>query len=308
MKYDVFISHSNKDESAATRICEYLEQNDIKCWIAPRDITGGMAYARGIVNGIDESQVLLLVFSANSNISRHVENEINRAFDMEKTIIPFRIDDSPMSDVLCYYLGGCHHIDGFPLSDDALTHLKESIITYLPKRCSKKDCAGVDVYAIFARKYDLTIEEVKRILEDAFEKGEVSESTPINSFDELLKNFLKLKSPDEIKETSSPLSNELGVRGSYSILQNAKGEIMLMMDARIGEPKDPRFIYDGTDLALLYRSQESSVAFRKIAEPAHEPLKNVSKILVVEIFNEEAIREYEVPIRLVKDVNSLIIS
>ena len=306
MKYDVFISHSNKDESVATRICEYLEQNDIKCWIAPRDVAGELAYEREIVNGIDESQILLLVFSANSNLSHHVESEINRAVDMEKTIIPFRIDDSPMSDSLSNYLEKCYHIiDGFPLSDDALTHLKESIITYLPGKCSKKDCAGGDVYAILARKYDLTVEEVKRILADALEKGEIFESSLISSFDELLEN--SLKSPDGVKETKSPLSNEWGVRGSYSILQNAEGEILIMMDARVGEPKDPRFLYDGTDVALLYRSQKSSVAFRNIDEPAHEPLKKVSEILVVEISGDDVIREYMVPVRLVKDVNSFII-
>ena len=60
------------------------------------------------------------------------------------------------------------------------------------------------------------------------------------------------------------ISNEIGQKGRYSILQNAKGEIMLMMDSRVGGPENPRFIYDGGDKALLYRSQESSVAFNNI--------------------------------------------
>lgn len=104
------------------------------------------------------------------------------------------------------------------------------------------------------------------------------------------------------------LSNEIGQKGRYSILQNAKGEIMIMMDSRVGGPENPRFIYDGSDTALLYRSQESSVAFRKIDEGARNPLKSVTEVLVVEIENDDVEREYIVPVRLVKDVNNLIIS
>jgi hypothetical protein len=104
------------------------------------------------------------------------------------------------------------------------------------------------------------------------------------------------------------ISNEIGQKGKYSILQNAQGEIMLMMDSRAGGPENPRFIYDGGERALLYRSQESSVAFNNIEAGARTPLKSVSEILVVEIENDDVEREYVVPVRLVKDVNNLIIS
>ena len=104
------------------------------------------------------------------------------------------------------------------------------------------------------------------------------------------------------------LSNDLGQKGKYSILQNAKGEIMIMMESCAGGPENPRFIYDGGDSALLYRSQESSIAFRGIEEGARSPLKSVSEVLVVEIENDDVEREYIVPMRFVKDVNSLIAS
>ncbi len=103
-------------------------------------------------------------------------------------------------------------------------------------------------------------------------------------------------------------SNEVGQKGHYSIMQNAKGEIMLMMDSRAGGPENPRFIYDGGETALLYRSRESSVAFYNIDKGAHLPLKSVSEILIVEIENNDVEREYIVPVRIVKDVNNLIIS
>ncbi|MBR6356132.1 MAG: hypothetical protein IKR92_04690 [Alphaproteobacteria bacterium] len=104
------------------------------------------------------------------------------------------------------------------------------------------------------------------------------------------------------------LGNEVGQKGRYSILQNAKGEIGIFMDSRVGGPVNPKFVYDGGDTALLYRSQESSIAFRHISPGARSPLKSVSEILVVEIEDDDVEREYIVPVRLVKDVKSLIIS
>lgn len=104
------------------------------------------------------------------------------------------------------------------------------------------------------------------------------------------------------------ISNEVGKKGRYSILQNAKGDIMVMMNSRIGGPENPRFIYDGGDKALLYRSQESSVAFKDIDPEARQPLKSVAEVLIVEIENDDVEREYIVPVRIVKDVNSLIIA
>lgn len=104
------------------------------------------------------------------------------------------------------------------------------------------------------------------------------------------------------------LSNSLGQKGKYSILQNAKGEIMVMMDSCAGGPENPRFIYDGGDTALLYRSQESSVAFRGIDEGARSPLRSVCEVLIVEIEGDEVEREYVVPMRFVRDVHNLIAS
>lgn len=112
-------------------------------------------------------------------------------------------------------------------------------------------------------------------------------------------------SQEQGKKTDGCLSNEVGTRGRFSVLQNDKGEIMLLMDAREGEPDDPRFIYDGSDTALLFRSFESNVAIRNLGEEAREPLKNAKEILVVEIVDEDVKREYVAPVRIVKNVKNL---
>ena len=44
MNHDVFISYSSQDMEAAQAICHVLEQNEIRCWMAPRNIPPGSDY------------------------------------------------------------------------------------------------------------------------------------------------------------------------------------------------------------------------------------------------------------------------
>lgn len=297
MKYDVFISYSSKDQEVAQQLCKYLEDHDILCWIAPRNVTAGIPYAQAILNGIDESQLMLLLFSENANNSRHVTREVDRAFSKEKVIIPFRITDTIMSDVLSYYLSVNHYIDGIPDPSLGFDNLKKQIEKNLPYK--QKEIEFDEILSKLARIKGITVEELKKAVENL-------RTSPEDDFEELLNQFLQHENNSESESKSEPLSNEVGVKGSYSILQNAKGEIMIMMNSREGKPNNARFIYDGSDTALLYRNEESSVAFRGIEQDAREALKKVSEVLVAEILNDDVEREYIAPIRFVKDVNDLI--
>ena len=131
-------------------------------------------------------------------------------------------------------------------------------------------------------------------------------STSIEALIRAIKGILSNKNSEPV-DSNKALSNEIGTRGQYSIMQNEQGEIMLMMNAREGEPENPRFIYDGSGTALLYRNQDSSVAFRNISEEAREPLKNVDVVLVVEVLNDDVEREYMAPVRIVKNVENLML-
>ncbi|MBO7098140.1 MAG: hypothetical protein J6W11_05850 [Alphaproteobacteria bacterium] len=94
-------------------------------------------------------------------------------------------------------------------------------------------------------------------------------------------------------------------RSRYDILQNERGEILIIIKERKGPAENPIFVYDGTQYALLYRSHESSVFFDDIAEGAHEPLKAVDILHVVEISDDDVVREYKAPVKIVKDVKAL---
>ena len=94
--------------------------------------------------------------------------------------------------------------------------------------------------------------------------------------------------------------------GTYEILQNATGEVLVMIKQRRVGPENPRFVYDGGDTALLYRSRESSVFLGAINKDARSPLKNVNEVLVAEIDGDEVAREYLVPVRIVRDLKAVL--
>ena len=101
------------------------------------------------------------------------------------------------------------------------------------------------------------------------------------------------------------VSNKIGEKSRYSIFQNSKGEIMIMIESHQSGPENPWLFYDGGKTALLYRSPDSAIAVKNIADGAHRPIKSVSEVLVVEVNNEEVEREYIAPVRLVKNVEGL---
>ncbi len=111
MAHDVFISYSNKDKSAADAVCSILEKNEIRCWIAPRDITPGAPFAEAIIDGIKGSKVFILIYSSNSNHSHQVIKEVDRAVHHGLAIIPLRLEDVPMSKQLEYYVSDVHWLD-----------------------------------------------------------------------------------------------------------------------------------------------------------------------------------------------------
>ena len=61
IKHDVFISYSTKNSDLANKICYLLEQNNLKCWIAPRNIPSGTNYIDEISDGIKSTKIVVLV-------------------------------------------------------------------------------------------------------------------------------------------------------------------------------------------------------------------------------------------------------
>jgi len=128
MAHDVFISYSSKDKPVADAVCATLESNGVRCWIAPRDVAPGVAYAESLVNGLSHSRLMVLVFSANSNRSPQVLREVERAVSKGLPILPLRIEDAPMSQEMEYYISSQHWLDALtPPLEEHLSRLCEGV-------------------------------------------------------------------------------------------------------------------------------------------------------------------------------------
>lgn len=131
---DVFVSYTACDKYIAYSIVNHLEAKGISCFIAPRDIDAGKAYASNIVKALDRCKLVLLVASNAINSSEHVLNEVDVIIEKKKDILPVFIEDFEMNDDFRYYLGRKQWIIAYP--EDINTYFPivyASVGEYLPK-------------------------------------------------------------------------------------------------------------------------------------------------------------------------------
>lgn len=151
MNHDIFISYSSKQKSIADGVCHYLEENGFKCWMAPRDIPVGSDYGDLIEEAIKTSKVVVLVFSQTASISKWVKGEINVAFTEDKSILPFRVDETEIKGGFRLMLNQMHWIDAFPHYADRLPDLLSSICGFLGRQPQK---ISIDVEHLEAERKD----------------------------------------------------------------------------------------------------------------------------------------------------------
>ena len=111
MAHDVFICHSSDDRQIADAVCHALESRGIRCWIAPRDLPLGTDWAEGIVEGIEDCRIMVLVFSSHANASVDVRKEVGFAINEGLDVLPFRVEDVRPSKGLAYHLSSLHWLD-----------------------------------------------------------------------------------------------------------------------------------------------------------------------------------------------------
>lgn len=132
----VFISYSSKDSRQAYRIYKLLQKEQIHCWIAPDSLSPGGNYAAEITNAIDTCTHFLLILSAHSQASQHVQREIEIAVSFNKTIIPIQIDNSSLNVIFRYHLAGCQIISCTEISEQSANFQKVIKIIKQPDNVS----------------------------------------------------------------------------------------------------------------------------------------------------------------------------
>lgn len=128
MSHDVFISYASDDKTVADAACAKLESLRLRCWIAPRDVLPGVDYGESIVRAIEDSRLMVLVFSGRSNTSDHVKNEVERAVSAGKPIVPLRVEDVMPAGSLALHLSRRHWLDALtPPLERHLSRLGEAV-------------------------------------------------------------------------------------------------------------------------------------------------------------------------------------
>ena len=134
MAHDAFISYSSHDKVVADAACALLESRGIRCWIAPRDVTPGMDWGSEIIDAINGARVMVLVYSASANESGQIRREVERGVHKGIPIVPFRIEDVPMSKSLEYFISAQHWLDALtPPLEQHLDYLARTVTLLLSR-------------------------------------------------------------------------------------------------------------------------------------------------------------------------------
>ena len=146
--HDVFVSYAHADAARAGAICDALERDGLRCWMAPRDVPAGLAYAQALVDAITASRLVVAVFSRSANASEAVLNELEIAFNRGVPILPVRLADVEPSGAAEFYLRRRQWFDAggaFELRLDALAPaVRTAIATAHPAPRPKKRARATD--------------------------------------------------------------------------------------------------------------------------------------------------------------------
>lgn len=121
-----FISHHSSQEQTARHLKTVLERNGIQGWMAPDDIEPGVAFDQAIVEQVRRSDLIVLLFCARSDQSRHVKRELMMAEDNDKLIYPVRLEDIDAKG-LAYWLHDYQWIDWIDRRDATIQRMIDTI-------------------------------------------------------------------------------------------------------------------------------------------------------------------------------------
>src|SRR6266581_9099822 len=109
LAYDVFLSHSAKDEEIVRAIAERLRADGLRVWFDAWELKPGDSIPAKIEEGLERSRVLVLCMSANAFGSDWAQLESSTfrfrdPLNKERRFIPLRLDDAPIKGSLAQFL------------------------------------------------------------------------------------------------------------------------------------------------------------------------------------------------------------
>jgi hypothetical protein len=121
-----FISHHSSQEKTARHLKNVLERNGVTGWMAPDDIEPGVAFDQAIIEQVERSDLILLLFCSKSDQSRHVKRELMMAENNKKLIYPVRLEDIDAKG-LAYWLNDYQWVDWIDRRDATIQKMIDTI-------------------------------------------------------------------------------------------------------------------------------------------------------------------------------------
>lgn len=201
---DVFISHSSKDRQVASEIIDRIEAQKVTCWIAQRDIRVGTAFAASVYYALEAAPVFVVLLSADANASDHVIRELTMAIQMNKRIVPVKLEEFESSGSFAYYTAGLHFYSWSTAAEEALSRIAEQVTNArtaeepetlrIPGHAAASQEAGVR--AFIAIEVAENLSELRRF-KDKVASAIKFKSSPMANVDR--GNALKQTSPPKFK-------------------------------------------------------------------------------------------------------------
>ena len=99
--YSCFTSYSSQGDAFALRLHADLQEQGVRCWFAPEDLSIGDKFRMRIDESIRIYDKVMVILSENSIRSAWVEEEVEAALEKEHkqtklVLFPIRLDDAVM--------------------------------------------------------------------------------------------------------------------------------------------------------------------------------------------------------------------
>jgi adenylate cyclase len=274
----LFISYASADAEVANSVVATLENHELKCWIAPRDVTAGALYAEAIVRAIGDARTLVLILSANSVGSAHVGREVERASSKRRPVIAFRVDDAPLSPALEYFLSESQWIDA---RADGINAAMGKLVAALrePERKAQQDVAIGTTGASHSTALAARSKSKHRMLFGVVSASAIAVTA-------LLVGKFLLASHPPIEQTKTPATADLSDKS-----------IAVLPFTDMSEKKDQEYFADGMSedlLDLLSRVPELRVIARTSAfsfKGKNDDVRTIASKLGVSYLIEGSVRK-----------------
>jgi hypothetical protein len=92
----IFISYARKDAERVAKLLDLISTSIAQVWVDKSGIQPGESFPDAILDAIESTNWLLLVWSRNSEASNWVNKEWTHALSIGKQVVPIRLDSTPL--------------------------------------------------------------------------------------------------------------------------------------------------------------------------------------------------------------------